>query len=392
MVLEGTPWIVVDTGERITMGSRELEQQCVFCAYACAEVRTAMRDITLAEAAEVAGSVYAEVRADAETAWAVMETVPQVASSRFLQGREHAYDVKFEHDNAVSVPMFFGTTRWSSYRFITIKCDISNRVAIDVIDGCEFDIDDEVSRVFCALLYRHHLRPAEPATGPMSPRASELFIQEHQRRQYTAPRIPTEIAMAFGWRAFLDVNFEDASARIPTALLGLAGGHRVRLSGLAKPDAAADKDDRAAGGKGGAKDRYYHTFAAAPVKLLDYARGFDAVQQAAHAPDASPAAAAAAHAAANGNAESEMAQAYDSIGLEEIQGAVLTPTERQLALTYLNMSEKDFAKSDVVPEGIKYEYFKRHGGLLGVVGDCLVEHTQDYRRAMLAFKKVWMER
>ena len=87
-----------------------------------------------------------------------------------------------------------------------------------------------------------------------------------------------------------------------------------------------------------------------------------------------------------------MAQAYDSIGLEEIKGAVLMPTERQLALTYLNMSEKDFAKSDVVPEGIKYEYFKRHAGMLGVVGDCLAEHTQDYRRAMLAFKKVWMER
>ena len=72
--------------------------------------------------------------------------------------------------------MYFGTDRWRKVRFIVIKSDSRNHVAIDVIDGVKFSVYSRHSKVMVVLLLDHHLRPAYLASGPMSPMESESFI------------------------------------------------------------------------------------------------------------------------------------------------------------------------------------------------------------------------
>ena len=57
----------------------------------------------------------------------------------------------------------------------------------------------------------------------------------------------------------------------------------------------------------------------------------------------------------------------------------------------MHLALKVFIKSNMVGTAGTFENFRRHGGVLVAVGDTLVEITRDYRRGMLAFKKVWLE-
>ena len=74
------------------------------------------------------------------------------------------------------------------------------------------------------------------------------------------------------------------------------------------------------------------------------------------------------------------------MGLIETAAAVLTAAERQIGAAYVAMCARDFVKTEVVAGGFKNEGFKYHMGCIAAVGDSLVAHCGDGRRAMLVAK------
>ena len=249
-------WRVRETGETVTLGGDTITKQCVIIALACAELPDGGRDKTVAEIQEKANEAYKSVLMEGTQCWKKFHKTPKAARCHFLQARESSFDLAHHRDNNISMPMYFGTDRWRYVRFIIIKSDSRQHVAMDVIDDVEFSLHSRRSKVMVVLLLDHHLRPAYLASGTMSPLESETFILDAEARQPHKACVPACRMMAICWRRIAD--YADTSVWAAGDDMGEdeLTGDKVRLAGLAAPDVASGRvsspPDQRRGGGGGA--------------------------------------------------------------------------------------------------------------------------------------------
>ena len=194
--------------------------------------------------AEINGAVdraYAAVQREGYQCWAVFKATPDAARCNFLQARESAFDLAHFRDNNISLPMYFATDHWRNVRFIVIKVDRLNHVAMDVIDGVEFSVHSPRASVLVVLLYVHHLRPAYQASGTMTPMESEAYILDAESRLPHKPSVPVSRLKAVGWIQF--ARYPDTSVWAYGRNLGQdeITGTRVRLASLDAPDVAGGR-------------------------------------------------------------------------------------------------------------------------------------------------------
>ena len=118
---------------------------------------------------------------------------------------------------------------------------------------------------------------------------------------------------------------------------------------------------------------------------------FENLQDTAGGEGASPVCQEEARHAREGTVESDQAATWASLSLVDTEAAVLTDTEGQMGAAYVAMCARDFVKTEIVAGGVKNEDLKRHMGCIAAMGDSLVAHCGDGRRAMLVTKHLWMK-
>ena len=258
MWFQNQEWFVKETGEDFQLRGETIHKQCVIRALACAGLPKGGMLSNVKTLDKVANKAYEAIKREGDQCWAVFARTPTTARCNFLQARESAFDLAHFRDNNISLPMYFGTDLWRYVRFIIIKVDRADHVAMDVIDGVEFSVHNPRASVSVVLLHEHHLRPAYRAAGALTPRESETFIIEAETRRPHKPSIPVSRLRAVGWRQL--AMYPDTSVWAYGRDLGQdeITGDRVRLAGLGAPDAAGAL--KTAGGantrpSGGGRDR-----------------------------------------------------------------------------------------------------------------------------------------